>query len=109
MVTRLVAEAFAFSKKNYRKKCLQHWVWTNKSRTISLAPCPGLFEYGVPPHGGIAFGFDRLCSIIGGSESIRDFIAFPKNNSDRGVMIVAPSTIDDTQFEELQIKLDLKK
>ena len=69
----------------------------------------GAFEYGAPPHGGIAFGFDRLCSIIGGSESIRDFIAFPKNNSGRDVMIDAPSTIDDTQFEELQIKLDLKK
>jgi len=68
----------------------------------------GAFEYGAPPHGGIAFGFDRLCSILGGSESIRDFIAFPKNNSGRDVMIDAPSTIDDKQFEELQIKLDLK-
>lgn len=68
----------------------------------------GAFEYGAPPHGGIAFGFDRLCSIMGGSESIRDFIAFPKNNSGRDVMLDAPSTIDDKQFEELQIKLDLK-
>jgi len=68
----------------------------------------GAFEYGAPPHGGIAFGFDRLCSILGGSESIRDFIAFPKNNSGRDVMIDAPSTIDDKQFDELQIKLDLK-
>ncbi len=68
----------------------------------------GAFEYGAPPHGGIAFGFDRLCSILGGSESIRDFIAFPKNNSGRDVMLDAPSSIDEKQFQELQIKLDLK-
>ena len=68
----------------------------------------GAFEFGAPPHGGIAFGFDRLCSILGGSESIRDFIAFPKNNSGSDVMLDAPVTIDDKQFDELQIKLDLK-
>ncbi len=65
----------------------------------------GAFEYGAPPHGGIAFGFDRLCAIIGGSETIRDFIAFPKNNSGRDVMIDAPGTIDDKQLTELNIKL----
>lgn len=64
----------------------------------------GAFEYGAPPHGGIAFGFDRLCAILGGSESIRDFIAFPKNNSGRDVMLDAPSTIDEKQMTELQIR-----
>lgn len=68
----------------------------------------GAFEYGAPPHGGIAFGFDRLCAILGGSESIRDFIAFPKNNSGRDVMLDAPAAIDDKQFDELQIQLNLK-
>jgi aspartyl-tRNA synthetase len=68
----------------------------------------GAFEYGAPPHGGIAFGFDRLCSILGGSESIRDFIAFPKNNSGRDVMLDAPSTIDDVQLKELSIDIKLK-
>ena len=63
------------------------------------------FEYGAPPHGGIAFGFDRLCSLFGGQESIRDFIAFPKNNSGRDVMIDAPSVIDNSQLDELNIKL----
>ena len=63
------------------------------------------FEFGAPPHGGIAFGFDRLCSLFGGSESIRDFIAFPKNNSGRDVMIDAPSAIHDEQLKELGIKI----
>ena len=64
------------------------------------------FEYGAPPHGGIAFGFDRLCAILGGEESIRDFIAFPKNNSGRDVMIDSPSQIDKNQLNELNIKIN---
>ncbi len=66
------------------------------------------FEFGAPPHGGLAFGLDRLVAILGGQETIRDFIAFPKNNSGRDVMIDAPSVIDDTQLKELHIKVDLK-
>jgi aspartyl-tRNA synthetase len=63
------------------------------------------FEYGAPPHGGIAFGFDRLCSLFGGSDSIRDFIAFPKNNAGRDMMIDTPSTISDEQLKELGISV----
>lgn len=66
------------------------------------------FEYGAPPHGGLAFGLDRLVAILGGQETIRDFIAFPKNNSGRDVMIDAPSLIDEAQLTELSLKLHLK-
>ncbi|WP_233883024.1 aspartate--tRNA ligase [Tenacibaculum piscium] len=67
------------------------------------------FEYGAPPHGGLAFGLDRLVAILGGQETIRDFIAFPKNNSGRDVMIDAPAALNDAQLSELSIKLDLKE
>ncbi|SEH78749.1 aspartyl-tRNA synthetase [Paenimyroides aquimaris] len=66
------------------------------------------FEYGAPPHGGLAFGLDRLTAILGGQETIRDFIAFPKNNSGRDVMIDAPATIDNAQLDELSILLNVK-
>jgi aspartyl-tRNA synthetase len=66
------------------------------------------FQYGAPPHGGIAFGLDRLVAILGGQETIRDFIAFPKNNSGRDVMIDAPAPIDAKQLEELHLKVEIK-
>ena len=62
------------------------------------------FKFGAPPHGGLAFGFDRICALFGGQETIRDYIAFPKNNMGRDVMLDAPSAIDDTQMEELFLK-----
>ena len=65
------------------------------------------FKYGAPPHGGIAFGLDRLVAILGGSETIRDFIAFPKNNSGRDIMIDSPSKISKEQLKELKLKQDL--
>lgn len=67
------------------------------------------FEYGAPPHGGIAFGFDRLCSLFGGADSIRDFIAFPKNNAGRDMMIDTPSTISQEQLDELGIAVKERK
>ena len=64
------------------------------------------FEYGAPPHGGIAFGLDRLVATMGGSDSIRDYIAFPKNNSGRDTMIDAPSALSTDQLKELSLKMD---
>ena len=66
----------------------------------------GAFEFGAPPHGGIALGLDRLCSLMGGSESIRDFIAFPKNSSGRDVMIDSPSLLEEEQLSALGIKIE---
>ena len=82
--------------------------FTDESAQAQFGFLMNAFEYGAPPHAGLAFCFDRLCSLFGGQESIRDFIAFPKNNMGRDVMTESPSTIADAQLEELQIKLDLK-
>jgi aspartyl-tRNA synthetase len=65
------------------------------------------FKFGAPPHGGLAFGLDRLVSIFAGLDNIRDCIAFPKNNSGRDVMLDAPGPIDQTQFDELHLKVEL--
>ena len=64
------------------------------------------FKFGAPPHGGLAFGFDRLCSLFGGAESIRDYIAFPKNNAGRDVMLDAPSANAPEQLDELCLRLE---
>jgi len=86
---------------------LSHLGFTPEQAKEQFGFLMNAFEYGAPPHGGIAFGLDRLVAILGGQETIRDFIAFPKNNSGRDIMIDAPSKIDDEQLKELNLKLDL--
>ena len=90
--------------KDLQKKMFTHLGFTEKEAKEQFGFLMDAFEYGAPPHGGIAFGFDRLCAILGGEESIRDFIAFPKNNSGRDVMIDSPSYISKDQLDELRIK-----
>jgi aspartyl-tRNA synthetase len=91
--------------KELQKLMFKHLGFSEQEAKDQFSFLMNAFEYGAPPHGGIAFGFDRLCSLFGGQESIRDFIAFPKNNSGRDVMIDAPSVIDNNQLDELNIKL----
>ena len=85
-----------------------HLGFTKEEAKAQFGFLMNAFEYGAPPHGGIAFGLDRLVAILGGQETIRDFIAFPKNNSGRDVMIDAPAPIDEDQLKELSLKLNLK-
>ena len=91
--------------KDLQKLMFKHLGFTDEQAKNQFGFLMDAFEYGAPPHGGIAFGFDRLCAIMGGQESIRDFIAFPKNNSGRDVMIDSPSIIDEDQLKELSLKL----
>ena len=92
--------------KDLQKLMFKHLGFTEEQSKEQFGFLMDAFEYGAPPHGGVAFGFDRLCAIMGGQESIRDFIAFPKNNSGRDVMIDSPSIIDEDQLKELNIKLE---
>ena len=93
--------------KDLQKKMFSVLGFTDEEAQNQFGFLMNAFEFGAPPHAGIAFGFDRLCSLFGGENSIRDFIAFPKNNSGRDVMIDAPSLIDEKQLKELSIKLNL--
>ena len=81
--------------------------FTEKEASEQFGFLMNAFEYGAPPHGGIAFGLDRLCAVINGDESIRDYIAFPKNNSGKDIMIESPSIIDKKIIEDLNLDISL--
>ena len=85
---------------------LKHLGFSDKDAIEQFGFLMNAFEYGAPPHGGIAFGLDRLVAILGGQETIRDFIAFPKNNSGRDIMINSPSKLDAEQLKELSLKIN---
>jgi len=93
--------------KPLQQKMLQLLGFSDAEAQTQFGFLMNAFEYGAPPHGGIAFGFDRLCSLFGGSESIRDYIAFPKNNAARDVMIDTPARISEEQLKELSLKISI--
>jgi aspartyl-tRNA synthetase len=93
--------------KETQKLMFKHLGFSDDEAKAQFGFLMDAFEYGAPPHGGIAFGFDRLCALFGGQDSIRDFIAFPKNTSGRDIMIDSPSKIADSQLKELSIKVDV--
>ncbi len=95
--------------KEVQSTMFDHLGFTKEEAQAQFGFLMNAFEYGAPPHGGIALGFDRLCALFGGRETIRDFIAFPKNNSGRDVMIDSPSPISAEQLEELNIDLKVKE
>ncbi|MGB0896190.1 MAG: aspartate--tRNA ligase [Flavobacteriaceae bacterium] len=94
--------------KNIQATMLKHLGFSEEEAKAQFGFLMDAFEYGAPPHGGLAFGLDRLVAILGGQETIRDFIAFPKNNSGRDVMIDAPATLDDEQLNELSLQLNIQ-
>lgn len=95
--------------RDLQKKMFTILGFTDEDAQAQFGFLMNAFEFGAPPHGGIAFGFDRMCSMFGGSESIRDYIAFPKNNAGRDVMIDSPATIKQEQLDELHLNVNLQK
>ena len=95
--------------KDLQKRMFEVLGFTNEEAQTQFGFLMNAFEYGAPPHGGIAFGLDRFCAVFSGSDSIRDFIAFPKNNSGRDIMLDSPSSISVEQLKELNIILDNRK
>lgn len=94
--------------KKTQAKMFKHLGFSEEEARAQFGFLMDAFQYGAPPHGGIAFGLDRLTAILGGEETIRDFIAFPKNNNGRDVMIDAPAQIDDKQLKELHLRVNLE-
>src|SRR5690554_5399951 len=94
--------------KQLQKKMFETLGFSEEKANEQFGFLMNAFEFGAPPHGGLAFGLDRLVATMSGSDSIRDYIAFPKNNAGRDVMIDAPATIDDAQLEELALKVEIK-
>ena len=95
-------------KRDLQSKMFDALGFTKEEAEAQFGFLLGAFDYGAPPHGGIAFGLDRLCSLFGGVDSIRDFIAFPKNSSGRDVMIDSPSVLQNSQLDELSLQLKQK-
>lgn len=95
--------------KELQAKMFERLGFTKEEAQAQFGFLMNAFEYGAPPHGGLAFGFDRLCAVLGNSDSIRDYIAFPKNNSGRDVMLDSPSAVNPAQLKELSIEVKLSK
>jgi aspartyl-tRNA synthetase len=95
--------------RDFQKKMFSILGFSDEDAQAQFGFLMNAFEFGAPPHGGIAFGFDRMCSLFGGSDSIRDYIAFPKNNAGRDVMIDSPSPIKQEQLDELKLLVNLPK
>ena len=94
--------------KNLQKRMFKALGFSDEEAQAQFGFLMNAFEYGAPPHGGLAFGFDRLCALFGGADSIRDYIAFPKNNAGRDTMSESPSPISQAQLDELDLKVNLK-
>lgn len=107
--TEVAGGSIRIFNKNLQAKVFEVLGFTKEDAQEKFGFLMNAFEFGAPPHGGIAFGFDRLCSLMGGSDSIRDFIAFPKNNAGKDMMIDSPSVIDDAQLKELGIQVKNEK
>ena len=109
MVMNLAVDHFEFTNVMSRKKCLKHLDLVRNKRKEQFGFLLDAFDYGTPPHGGIAFGLDRIVMLLSGSTNLRDTIAFPKTASASCLLTSAPDRVDDTQLAELGIRVMRKK